>query len=399
MITALSWIPRGVTPRVLEQCNTSNEEMDRYLAIIQGNQEVPVQQPQITEEDADIIAKYDMDNYDNDAADGDDAAPPDGVEMDDPYQVPANGENKGGEEDIDEDDEIRTDDFLLMVGKYGEEIPTLEIHLFDEKEETMFVHHELMLPSFPLAIRWMDYEPQTGKDGSFAAVSSMRSEIEIWNLNVEDPICPAAVLQYHQNSVPGLSWNVQQRSVLLSASIDGTAAIWSLESLQTAATYNIGAECKSAEWSQVNATVFAVATSSGIHGFDAREGKVFNVMPDISVESMIWSSDGNQIMSSLTTGDIIAFDVRNIDSPLFQFKAHQGAANCISLSRNMPVVASVGEDEQCKIWALDGEPHLVAEDDMKVGQIFTCLFCPDKPTLLAVGGETGTALWDIANLF
>ena len=385
MITALSWIPRGVTPRVLEQCNTTNEEMDRYLAIIQGKQEVPAQQPQLSEEDAEIISKYDLDNYDND--DANDEGVPEGVEPEDPYQTHEN--NEEGDGDVSEDDEIRTDDFLLIVGKYGEEIPTLEIHLFDEKQETMYVHHELMLPSFPLAIKWMDYEPQTGKEGSFAAVSSMRNEIEIWNLNVEDPICPSAVLQYHQNSVPGLSWNMLQRSVLLSASIDGTAAIWSLESLQTAATYNIGAECKSAEWSQVNPTVFAIATNSGIQGFDAREGNVFNVMPNVSVESMIWSTDGTQIMSSLTSGDIVAFDVRNIDSPLFQFKAHQGAVNCISLARNAPIVASVGEDEQSK---------LIADDDMKVGQIFTCLFCPDKPTLLAVGGESGTALWDIANL-
>ena len=65
-----------------------------------------------------------------------------------------------------------------------------------------------------------------------------------------------------------------------------------------------------------------------------------------------------------------------------------------------PVIATVGDDQLCKIWRADGpQPVQIDEDDLKVGQMFTCMFCPDKPTLLAVGGsENGAALWDIENV-
>lgn len=406
MITALAWIPRGVTPEKLLPSSANDAEVDRYLQILKNEEKAknpsPQQQDPISEEDAEIIKKYNLDKYDDDDDDEDDetALQQDYV-MDDNYQVaPTNQE----EEEDNIDDKILKTDFLLIVGKYGEEqVPTLEVHLFDEKQESLYIHHELLLPSFPLSIRWQDYEPRTGNQGSFAAVSSMRSEIEIWNLNIEDPICPSAVLQFHKDSVPGLSWNLNQRSALLSASIDHMAAIWSLQTLQVAASYDVGSECKASEWCPTNGTLFSVASNGGIFSYDARSGPSFSALQGTSIECLVWSGDGNQILTSLTSGEISSIDIRNPGQPLFTVQAHSGPANSIACCMAAPVIATVGDDQLCKIWRLDGPkapiPTQIDEEDLKIGQVFTCMFCPDKPTLLAVGGsENGASLWDLENV-
>lgn len=400
MITALAWIPRGVTPKKLLPSSTNDAEVEKYLQILNKEEKEknppPPAEP-IPEEDAEIYKKYNLDKYDDD--DDDEMDEENDIEKfkeeyvtDDKYLVaPPNKE----EEDI-EDEEIRSTDFLLIVGKYGEDVPTLEIHLFDDKQETLFVHHELLLPSFPLSIRWLEFE----QNGSFAAVSSMRSEIEIWNLNIEDPICPTAVLQFHKDSVPGLSWNMQNQSALLSASIDHMAAIWNLKTLQTAATFDVGAECKASEWCPTNATLFSVASSEGVNAYDARTGPAFSCLDGTSIECLVWSQDGNQILTTLTTGELSSIDIRSPTQPLYVVNAHSGPANSVACCMAAPVVATVGDDELCKIWKVDGpNPVQIDEEDLKIGQMFTCMFCPDKPTLLAVGGnENGAALWDIGNV-
>ncbi|OHS95308.1 hypothetical protein TRFO_38598 [Tritrichomonas foetus] len=394
MITALSWIPRGITPKKLLPSNNNDEEVDRYLRILQGESNpAPAPEPQpVSAEDEEIIKKYHLDTYDDD---DEDAGPPADIVNNDPYQTGPIAPEEG-----DEDDEIRSTDFLLIVGKYGEDVPTLEVHLFDETQESLYVHHELLLPSFPLSIRWMDIEPMSGNQGSYAAVSSMRSEIEIWNLNIDDPICPTAVLQFHKDSVPGLSWNLNNRAALLSASIDTQAVVWSLQNCQPAAVFQVGSECKASEWCPTNATLFSVASSGGVFGYDVRQGQQFTFMNGVSIESLVWSSDGNCILTSLTSGEICVVDIRNMSEPLLNWKAHDGPANSLAACMSAPVVATVGDDQICKIWGIkDRTSTLLAEENLNVGQMFTCMFCPDKPTLLAVGGsENGTALWDIDNV-
>ena len=393
MITALSWIPRGVTPKRLLPNTANDADVDRYLRIIQGESDVVDQEkpPEISAEDAAIIKKYDLDHYD------DDTLATDEIIENDPYRVSSSA--AGDETPIDEDDEILESDFLLIVGKYSEDCPTLECHLFDESNETIFVHHEILLPSFPLVIRWLDIQPSTGAQGSFAAIGSMRSEIEVWNLNIQEPICPTALLQFHTDSVPGLSWNLHNRAALLSASIDKRAAVWSLQTCQTASVFEINGECKACEWCPTNSTVFSVASTNGVNGFDVRDGNVFQMMQGVPIESIEWSSDGNQVVTSLTSGDIVIGDIRNLSQPVFNWKAHDGPANSIAVCKIAPVIASVGDDQICKIWSVTDQPRLIADENLNVGNMFTCSFCPDKPTLLAVGGmENGTSLWDIINV-
>ena len=48
-------------------------------------------------------------------------------------------------------------------------------------ESNIYVHHDIMLPAFPLSLAWMDCRPSGGSQaGNLAAVGTMSPGIEIW---------------------------------------------------------------------------------------------------------------------------------------------------------------------------------------------------------------------------
>ena len=136
-----------------------------------------------------------------------------------------------------------------------DEFSHLEVQVFSE-EGNLFVHHDITLPDFPLSLAWMDCPPFQTADGSqssvgnYIAVGTFSPAIEIWNLDVLDPLEPTAILGgenpemqagkkgkkskkmsaflpgSHEAAVMGLSWNSTYRQALASGSADTTVKIW-----------------------------------------------------------------------------------------------------------------------------------------------------------------------------
>eukprot|EP00892_Ulva_mutabilis_P011032 jgi/Ulvmu1/8300/UM042_0005.1 len=139
--------------------------------------------------------------------------------------------------------------------KAEEDAAGLEIWLFEEPdaegERTTYVHHDIPLPSFPLAVAWMRFNPSDpATPGNFAAVGTMEPEIEVWDLDTIDALEPASVLGgyskktgsqrpsrsddstkrkfkkgSHKSSVLALTWNAQVQNVLASGSADNTVKV------------------------------------------------------------------------------------------------------------------------------------------------------------------------------
>jgi periodic tryptophan protein 1 len=128
------------------------------------------------------------------------------------------------EEDVD-DLIARPSDAFLLVANTEDEYSSLEVHVFNQEDDSLYVHHDITLPSFPLCLAWCDYagsaygellETQasmflpsstssakkhtTGNGGnssyvgSFVAVGTFHPDIEIWNTDVLDPLEPALTL-------------------------------------------------------------------------------------------------------------------------------------------------------------------------------------------------------------
>lgn len=189
------------------------------------------------------MAKLDMSNYDND--DDEDVV----------SRVLGGGHAAAHDEEDSEEDsedaealEIKPTDLIILAARNEDDVSNLEVWVYEEAETmgeaNVFVHHDILLPAFPLCVTWLSCSPDGSVEhANMAAVGTMEPGIEIWDLDVVDSVEPAATLggevlasasdkkskkskSYkegsHKDSVLGLSWNHQFRNVLASASADKT---------------------------------------------------------------------------------------------------------------------------------------------------------------------------------
>lgn len=80
----------------------------------------------------------------------------------------------------------------------------MNVYLYEEELSNLYIHHDIVLPAFPLCLSWMNYSPpkfnpETGlleptTTGNMVAVGTFNPEIEIWDLDVLDAIEPTIKL-------------------------------------------------------------------------------------------------------------------------------------------------------------------------------------------------------------
>lgn len=67
----------------------------------------------------------------------------------------------------------------------------LEVYIYEHEKANLYVHHEIILGSYPLCIEWLP--SYRGEKSNLMIVGTFLPEIEIWNLDSEN--CdPVAVL-------------------------------------------------------------------------------------------------------------------------------------------------------------------------------------------------------------
>ena len=95
---------------------------------------------------------------------------------------------------------IRDTDLLLLTARHEDDVSNIEVWLYEEaasssSEANLYVHHDIMLPAFPLCLAWMNYDPsQKQEKSNMVAVGTFDPAIEIWDLDVIDTVLPVAVL-------------------------------------------------------------------------------------------------------------------------------------------------------------------------------------------------------------
>ncbi|CAO1624648.1 unnamed protein product [Jaminaea pallidilutea] len=270
--------------------SASGKESEEEADVPQSTHDAPKDEP-MDEQDADELAKYKLDTYDDE--------PSTGVAMgafsnikgltfhrsndEDPYITLKDVDDQEQAEEDRDALEIMPTDNMLISAKTEDEVSLLEAHVYtgsDQAENegsSLYVHHDLLLPSFPLCLEWLNHTPastvaststanpaesEPPKSRNFLAVSTMDSEIEIWNLDIIDGLVPEVVLgdreaskawekearkkgtgkkkrkqaavrpqssQYHTDAVLSLSWNPSVPNLLASSSADHTIKLWDLD--------------------------------------------------------------------------------------------------------------------------------------------------------------------------
>lgn len=483
MIAAVCWVPKGVAKvlpdsaepptqeeiQELLKCNVvaesddnedsdeENEEMDtetdkntdavaKALAAADalGNQSADFQRQRKVDDIANGLKELDMDHYDDEdegidifgsGSLGNCYYPANDM---DPYLV----EQDDDDEDEIEDMRIKPSDLIILSARNEDDVSHLEVWIYEEETEeggsNMYVHHDIILPAFPLSLAWLDCNLKGGEKGNFVAVGTMQPEIELWDLDVLDEVEPAVVLGgavkdeasgkttklkkkkknkqavnfkegSHTDAVLGLAWNMEYRNVLASASADKSVKIWDIVAEKCEHTMQPHTDkVQAVAWNPNQATVLLSGSfDRSVIMMDMRapthSGIRWPVPAD--VESLAWDPHtDHSFMVSAEDGTVRGFDIRAAAStadfdgkPMFTLHAHDKAVCAISYNPAAPSLLATGStDKMVKLWDItNNQPSCIASTNPNVGAVFSAAFSKNSPFLLATGGSKGILhVWD-----
>ncbi|KAI1279186.1 WD40 repeat-like protein [Xylaria sp. FL0933] len=346
------------------------------------------------------------------------------------------------DEQDDEEDrgelQILATDNLLLAAKVEDELAHLEVYVYEDEADNLYVHHDIMLPAIPLCVEWLDVpvsKPGVEKDATanFVAIGTMDPDIEVWDLDTVDGLYPNAILgqgsnpqeqekkkkkkkskkaneEYHVDAVLSLAANRKHRNLLASASADKTVKLWDLNTTKCAKsyTYHTDKVCSLA-WHAVESTVLLsgsydrTVVAADMRAPDAKTPR-WGVESD--VEDIKWDPhDPNFFYVSTENGIIHYFDIRNVPStpsaskPVWTLQAHDESLSSFDINAHVPGFMATGStDKTVKLWNIQPSgPAMVVSRNLDVGRIFSTNFAPDAEVAfrLAVAGSKGTMhVWD-----
>ncbi|KAG9292039.1 hypothetical protein G9A89_017939 [Geosiphon pyriformis] len=440
MISSLCWVRKGVAAELPEKYELTEQEFERIDKLTAGElKEAQEELKEVKEEqmkDAQTIdpelAEYKLDEYDDEAIEGEPLNFFGNLKALTYYT--SNDEDPFitlNDEDDDETGDVRIlpTDNILVAARTEDEISQLEIYVYEESNENVYVHHDIMLPSFPLCLEWLDFRLGRKLDlqggGNYIAVGTFEPEIEIWDLDTLESMYPDAILgkheeqekkgkkkkrqkansKYHTDAVMSLAWNKQHRNILASSSADKTVKLWDLRTLTCAHSFDHHKDkVQQVQWHPVESTILLTASyDKTVAAFDSRSPQnVASWTLSSDPECLRWNPfSPQQFFVSTEAGLVICFDVRNVGNtdPIFTLHAHDTAASCLDVNSFVEGCIVTGSpDKTVKIWDVkDQKPNMVTSRELGVGKVFSAQFCPDSPFQLAVAGSKGSVyIWDLA---
>lgn len=356
---------------------------------------------------------------------------------DDPYITMQ--ENEEDDEDREELQILATDN-MVLAAKVEDEVAHLEVYVYEDDSDNLYVHHDIMLPAIPLCVEWLDLpvgKSNLEKDSraNFVAVGTFDPDIEIWDLDTIDCMYPNAILgqggeetkngekkkkkrkkskkandEYHVDAVLSLAANRQHRNLLASSSADKTVKLWDLHTTKCAKSYTHHTDkvCTLA-WHPKESTVLLsgsydrTVVAADMRAPDAKAPR-WGVESD--VENVRWDPhDPNFFYISTENGIIHYHDVRNApkdpsaSKPVWTLHAHDDAVSSFDINPIIPGFMATGSaDRQVKLWNITAAgPTMVVSRNLEVGKVFSTVFAPDEEVgfRLAVAGSKGTMqIWD-----
>ncbi|KAG4033395.1 hypothetical protein MFRU_005g04020 [Monilinia fructicola] len=483
MITATAWVPRGFAAPFPTKYNFDEEEFQRIadlakLQLDDANEDLEEAQNTADNganpdamvdddgsddeavskgvkskaEEDDDLKEYDLDHYDDDVEDDKEGG--EGMAMfgnvkslayhesneEDPYiTMAANAEDEDEER---EELQILATDNMLLAAKIEDEVAHLEVYVYEDSADNLYVHHDIMLPAIPLCVEWLDLpvgKPSVDKDSraNFVAVGTFDPDIEIWDLDTVDCMYPNAILgqagqnkggdegakkkkknkkskkandEFHVDAVLSLAANRHHRNLLASSSADKTVKLWDLNTTTCAKSYTHHTDkvCSLA-WHPKESTVLLsgsydrTVVAADMRAPDAKAPR-WGVESD--VENVRWDPhDPNYFYVSTESGVIHFHDVRKAPAnpsatkPVWMLQAHDESVSSFDINPTIPGFLATGSgDKQVKLWNIQPTgPTMVVTRDLDVGKVFSTTFAPDEEVSfrLAVAGSKGVVqVWD-----
>ncbi|RAL66839.1 hypothetical protein DID88_007622 [Monilinia fructigena] len=430
MITATAWVPRGFAAPFPTKYNFDEEEFQRIadlakLQLDDANEDLEEAQNTADNganpdamvdddgsddeavskgvkskaEEDDDLKEYDLDHYDDDVEED---------KEEDPYiTMAANAEDEDEER---EELQILATDNMLLAAKIEDEVAHLEVYVYEDSADNLYVHHDIMLPAIPLCVEWLDLpvgKPSVDKDSraNFVAVGTFDPDIEIWDLDTVDCMYPNAILGQAGQNKGGDEGAKKRRRTR-----NKTVKLWDLNTTTCAKSYTHHTDkvCSLA-WHPKESTVLLsgsydrTVVAADMRAPDAKAPR-WGVESD--VENVRWDPhDPNYFYVSTESGVIHFHDVRKAPAnpsatkPVWMLQAHDESVSSFDINPTIPGFLATGSgDKQVKLWNIQPTgPTMVVTRDLDVGKVFSTTFAPDEEVSfrLAVAGSKGVVqVWD-----
>lgn len=487
MISSSCWVPRGFASEFPEKYELDDAEMERItqmakLELDDAREDLAEAQKETQLKDqADIdddLKEYNLESYDDDeeANNGESITMFPGLAATDAtYQESGDGDaylslpTELEQQESKQEMQIYPTDNLVLATRTEDDISYLDVYVYDDgagapegsneeeadkldadvakglvRESNLYVHHDLMLPAFPLCVEWVNFRPgSTASDdnsniGNFAAIGTFDPQIEIWNLDCVDKAFPdmilgepqqnsfaslsskkkkkksktAHVTTHHTDAVLSLAHNRSHRSVLASTSADKTVKLWDLTSGTAVRSLSSVHDNKTVSSSQWHAQEASILLTGGYNGACAvsdvrisnekEMSKSYFVGSGQDVENVRWGAQPEIFYCGTDNGNVYSFDIRVQDKPLWTLHAHDSGISSLDVNVNIPgmLVTSAMNDKVVKLWkcpVATGGPSMVLSRDFGVGNVLTTSFAGDSEVAgnLTVGGVAGALkMWD-----
>ncbi|KAK4682101.1 rRNA-processing protein [Podospora pseudoanserina] len=474
MITTTAWVPRGFAAPFPNKYKFDEEEYERIAALAKlqlddaeedlaeaqeaekkGSEKSDKKKAERETKDdntSDIEIDDDLKEYDLEHYDDTDEEAGEGQSMGMFGNVKSLAYYESNKEDpyitldpgADEDDEEREDlqilatDNLLLAAKIEDELAHLEVYVYEDAADNLYVHHDIMLPAIPLCVEWLDCpvnKAGVDKDSAanFVAIGTFDPDIEIWDLDTIDCMYPNAILgqganpeeetkkkkkkkskkandEYHVDAVLALAANRKHRNLLASGSADKTIKLWDLHTAKCAKSYSYHTDkvCSLA-WHGVESTVLLSGSydrTAAIADMRAPGEQPMRVGVESDIETVRWDPhDPNFFYVSTENGIVHYFDARkatkdpSASSSVWKLQAHDESVSSFDLNPVIPGFMVTGStDKTVKIWDITAAgPSLVVSRDFDVGKVFSTAFAPDREVAFRVsiaGSNGNVSVWD-----
>nr|CCC92439.1 conserved hypothetical protein [Trypanosoma congolense IL3000] len=401
MLTALSWVPKaGMRPVPIH--TGDDVEAVRSKLRRQNPDRSTVDREAVDEPDGGDASSEDVDDMDIMRFGGGTEAILEQVESEDEDEI--------------NDITFKDTDLVFTTAVADAAQPRLELYVYDEPENNIYVHHDMEIAAFPLTTAWL-----TDGTVSLCAVGTMLPFIELWNLDVMDSVEPASLLggcmkwednyrrklktqllqpDSHKDAVISVRWNTCAQHILASGSADCTIKLWDLNTSSCLGTYAESDKVQSLDWHREEANLLL----SG--GFDSTmtlrdcrspESAALRFAVGSTIEHVEFApqAGGRILYASSNTGAWVAFEARMNAEVLWSVQVHESDTTFAASPHVPGLLAAGGKDGMISLWdARDTTqpPKEIVRRSYRTGSVMSLAFHPNSPHVLGACGSKGEPL-------